>query len=144
MDRLVAYEWPGNVRELANEIERTAALSGPEATIGLDDLSEHVRGRSNSGGGPLAVTVNAALSPTSLAEPIQDWDLNRSVDRLKRAMLIRAIHEAGSKSRAAERLGIPRQSLQKMVKRLEISEAELSPQTVSEADVNAPQTGDSA
>ena len=56
---------------------------------------------------------------------IEDWDLNRSVDRLKRTMLIRAIREAGSKSGAAERLGIPRQSLQKMVKRLEISEAEL-------------------
>ena len=41
-------------------------------------------------------------------------------------MLIRAIREAGSKSGAAERLGIPRQSLQKMVKRLGISEADLA------------------
>ncbi len=39
-------------------------------------------------------------------------------------MLMRAIRDAGSKSGAAERLGIPRQSLQKMVKRLEISDAE--------------------
>ncbi len=123
MDRLVAYEWPGNVRELANEIERTAALAGPEETIGLDDLSEHVRGGpvSLASGGGDAIALAA-----SIETPIEDWDLNRSVDRLKRNMLIRAIREVGSKSGAAERVGIPRQSLQKMVKRLEISEAELA------------------
>ena len=61
----------------------------------------------------------------SVEAEIEDWDLNRSVDRLKRNMLIRAIREVGSKSGAAERLGIPRQSLQKMVKRLEITDDEL-------------------
>jgi len=127
MDRLVAYEWPGNVRELANEIERTAALAGPDKTVGLDDLSEHVRGGASSlahlaEGGSVAVALS-----NSVDSAIEDWDLNRSVDRLKRNMLIRAIQEAGSKSGAAERLGIPRQSLQKMVKRLEITEAELEP-----------------
>ena len=124
MDRLVAYQWPGNVRELANEIERTAALAGSDETIGLDDLSEHVRGgpsRPDPQGENAVVTLSGELEA-----PIGDWDLNRSVDRLKRNMLIRAIREAGSKSGAAERLGIPRQSLQKMVKRLEISEADLS------------------
>lgn len=130
MDRLVAYAWPGNVRELANEIERTAALAGPEETIGLDDLSEHVReaSRSEPGPGPARGPESAGeLALAADAEaPIGDWDLNRSVDRLKRAMLVRAIREVGSKSGAAERLGIPRQSLQKMVKRLGITEAELS------------------
>jgi transcriptional regulator with PAS, ATPase and Fis domain len=33
-------------------------------------------------------------------------------------MIQRALEEAGSKSKASERLGIPRQSLQKMMKRL--------------------------
>ncbi len=122
MDRLVAYGWPGNVRELANEIERTAALAGPGETIGLEDLSEHVLGTAASraaGSGNDAVVLAREVDA-----PIKDWDLNRSVDRLKRNMLIRAIRDAGSKSGAAERLGIPRQSLQKMVKRLEISDAE--------------------
>lgn len=124
MDRLVAYQWPGNVRELANEIERTAALAGSDETIGLDDLSEHVRGgasRRDPQGENDAVMLSGELDA-----PIGDWDLNRSVDRLKRNMLIRAIREVGSKSGAAERLGIPRQSLQKMVKRLDISEADLA------------------
>jgi len=137
MDRLVACDWPGNVRELANEIERTAALAGPGETIGLEDLSEHVRGGTVSGGGS---SGNAAVALASAIDaPIEDWDLNRSVDRLKRNMLIRAIREAGSKSGAAERLGIPRQSLQKMVKRLEISGAELEPpvESTSSADADA-------
>jgi molybdenum-dependent DNA-binding transcriptional regulator ModE len=42
-------------------------------------------------------------------------------------MLVAAVREAGSKSGAAEKLGIPRQSLQKMIKRLEISSEELEP-----------------
>ena len=132
MDRLVAYDWPGNIRELQNEIERTAALADSGKTIGLEDLSEHVRGGAAPvalGGGEEALALTQALDA-----PIGDWDLNRSVDRLKRAMLIRAIRECGSKSAAAERLGIPRQSLQKMVKRLEISEAELVADTADTAD----------
>jgi transcriptional regulator with GAF, ATPase, and Fis domain len=44
--------------------------------------------------------------------------MNRSVDGLKRRMIIESIREAGSKTQAAQRLGIPRQSLQKMMKRL--------------------------
>jgi transcriptional regulator with GAF, ATPase, and Fis domain len=58
--------------------------------------------------------------------PIDDWDLNRSVDALKRRLLVAAVREVGSKSGAAGKLGIPRQSLQKMVKRLKISEEELA------------------
>ena len=58
---------------------------------------------------------------------VLDWDLNRSVDALKRRMLVAAVRETGSKSAAAEKLGIPRQSLQKMMKRLEITDDELRP-----------------
>ena len=108
MDRLVAYGWPGNVRELANEIERAAALAGPEKTLGLENFSEHVRGAAPQARGEVDLAAHA---------PIEDWDLNRSVDALKRRLLIASVREVGSKSGAAEKLGIPRQSLQKMVKR---------------------------
>jgi transcriptional regulator with PAS, ATPase and Fis domain len=107
MDRLVACEWSGNVRELENEIERVVALAGDADTITVDMLSEHVRGR------PAA--DEAASGAVEL--PVFDWDLNRSVDELKRRMIQRALEETGSKSKASERLGIPRQSLQKMMKR---------------------------
>jgi transcriptional regulator with GAF, ATPase, and Fis domain len=40
-------------------------------------------------------------------------------------LIIESIREVGSKTGAADRLGIPRQSLQKMMKRLEISDEEV-------------------
>ena len=123
MDRLVRHPWPGNVRELANEVERAAALAPSDELLGLDDLSEHLRGS--------APAASGVVDPAVFA-PIDDWDLNRSVDALKRRMLVAAVREAGSKSGAAEKLGIPRQSLQKMVKRLEIDESELRADSGSE------------
>ena len=105
MDRLVAHEWSGNVRELANEIERTVALAGDDNTITEDMLSEHLRQASG-----LARAVDG--------DPQNEASLNPAVDALKRRMIQDAIEQTGSKTRAAERLGIPRQSLQKMMKRL--------------------------
>jgi two-component system response regulator HupR/HoxA len=112
MDRLVHYAWTGNVRELENEVERVVALAGEADTITVDMLSEHVRGR------PAGDEETGALEL-----PAFQRDLNRSVDELKRRMIQRALEETGSKSRAAERLGIPRQSLQKMMKRLGMGDA---------------------
>lgn len=114
MDRLAVYGWPGNVRELANEIERVAALAGDETQVDVEMLSEWIQDREAVGPGDLEGEP-----------PIADWDMNRSVDRLKRRMIIESIREAGSKTGAADRLGIPRQSLQKMMKRLEISDEEV-------------------
>ncbi len=107
MDRLVAYDWSGNVRELENELERTIVLAGDVETIGVDMLSE---------------TIREALpqEPSRADELPADWDLNRAVDQLKRRLILEALREEGSKTRAAERLGIPRQSLQKMMKRLDL------------------------
>ena len=115
MDRLIAYEWPGNVRELENEIERVAALAGhDDEAIGVEMLSEHIYA---SGG-----RASVRLDPSA---PAQAGHMNEAVDLLKSRMIIAAMRESGSKTRAAEQLGIPRQSLQKMIKRLEITEEDL-------------------
>ena len=107
MDRLVAQQWSGNVRELQNEIERIVALAGDADTITVDMLSEHVRGR-------------PALDDASAGgeEALDLSDMNLAVDELKRKLIRQALEETGSKSKASEKLGIPRQSLQKMMKRL--------------------------
>ena len=105
MDRLVAYRWSGNVRELENEIERAAALYGDAQAIGVEMLSEHIRGA-------------APLADPRVDDVPLEMTLNAAVDALKRRMILDALRETGSKTRAAERLGIPRQSLQKMMKRL--------------------------
>jgi len=109
IDRLVAYEWSGNVRELENEIERTVALAGDAEVVSVDMLSESIRGATHS-----ASAIAAVISG--------DEPLNAAVDALKRRMILAAISETGSKTRAAEKLGIPRQSLQKMMKRLDLTD----------------------
>ncbi len=107
MEKLMRAPWTGNVRELGNEIERAVALSGDTPRITAEMLSEDLRGPARAGAAGDGFVPN-------------DPDLNRSVDDLKRYMIREAIEETGSKSKAAERLGIPRQSLQKMMKRLGI------------------------
>jgi len=94
---LCAYPFPGNVRELENEIERAVALADPGRPIGPEHLSERIRSGSVSG-----------TSPPTLGE---------AIERLKRQMIEDALRECGSKTRAAERLGLTRQSLQQMLRR---------------------------
>jgi two-component system response regulator HupR/HoxA len=116
IDRLVGHDWSGNVRELENEIQRAVALAGDADMITLEMLSEHLRGPGSAGAG---------ASPVAAAGPGGEIrDLNLAVDDLKRRMILDALRETGSKTRAADRLGIPRQSLQKMMKRLELSDAD--------------------
>jgi transcriptional regulator with PAS, ATPase and Fis domain len=108
MDWLVGYAWAGT--SAARERDRaTVALSG-DTTISADMLSEHIRGA------PSVAPADPAAAPEG------DLDLNRAVDALKQRMISHALRETGSKTRAAEKLGIPRQSLQKMMKRLGLKE----------------------
>jgi transcriptional regulator with PAS, ATPase and Fis domain len=70
-------------------------------------LSEHIRSA------PIAATLRGDLSTDGLC-------LSEAVDALKRSMILEAIAETGSKTGASAKLGIPRQSLQKMMKRLDL------------------------
>ena len=106
MDRLVAHPWGGNVRELENEIQRTVALAGEAEMVSVEMLSEELR--------------EAAAPPPLLNREVADGPLGPAVDLLKCRMILEAIEATGSKTRAAEKLGIPRQSLQKMMRRLGI------------------------
>jgi two-component system response regulator HupR/HoxA len=108
MDALCAHTWAGNVRELENEIERCVALAGDADTVGIEMLSDDVRGRSADSEATTTLPSNLPLA--------------EAVDVLKRNMIQAAVAETGSKTQAANKLGIPRQSLQKMMKRLEMSD----------------------
>ncbi len=112
MDRLVAHRWSGNVRELENEIQRVVALADDEQAVHADMLSTEVRGAplSAQGGDPAAGAGEG------------EANLNRAVDALKKQMIRQALSKEDSKTAAAARLGIPRQSLQKMMKRLDLSD----------------------
>jgi two-component system response regulator HupR/HoxA len=94
---LRAYPWPGNVRELENEIERAVALADDGRPLGPAHLSERI-------------AAGAAQAPAVRT-------LNEAVEALKRRMIEDALRECGSKTQAAERLGLTRQSLQQMLRR---------------------------
>jgi len=104
MRLLEAYPFPGNVRELENEIERAVMLC-EDATITAEVLSDRVRGGGSGAGPPLD----------------EDEGLMEAVDRYKQRMIEDALKAAdGNKTKAAEGLGLTRQSLQQMMKRLEM------------------------
>jgi transcriptional regulator with PAS, ATPase and Fis domain len=95
---LRAYPWPGNVRELENEIERAVALAEDGRPLAPAHLSERI------------AAANDTAAPASRR-------LNDAVEALKRRMIEDALRECGSKTRAAEQLGLSRQSLQQMLRR---------------------------
>jgi transcriptional regulator with PAS, ATPase and Fis domain len=71
------------------------------------------RGGGGPPGGPPQAAPRGEFSTDGLP-------LSEAVDALKRRMILEAIAETGSKTGASEKLGIPRQSLQKMMKRLDL------------------------
>lgn len=110
---LLRHAWPGNVRELRNAIERATVVAG-DASIDVADLPAEIRG---DRGGFRA--VDAALSdvPYALAR-------DRAVDQFSREMLTAALERHQyNVSDTARALGLHRQSLQKMMRRLGIAQS---------------------
>jgi two-component system, NtrC family, response regulator AtoC len=100
-DRLLTYPWPGNVRELSHVIER-AVLWSRDQTLRVEDLS-------------LVAPV-----PSS-QEPEQTPDLAPAAGDLtqwERTLIERAMREeGGNQTRAAQRLGISRDTLRYRLKK---------------------------
>jgi transcriptional regulator with AAA-type ATPase domain/tetratricopeptide (TPR) repeat protein len=92
---LVAYPWPGNVRELANVMERAALLSD-RAALAPADLS-------------LPASPRTAVTLPALDEQLADVERDRLHDALQQ--------ENWNVSRAAARLGLPRNTLRYRMQR---------------------------
>jgi transcriptional regulator with GAF, ATPase, and Fis domain len=93
------YDWPGNVRELQNAVA-SLAVHGPR------------RGRITPGVLPPQLARAAAPLPASFEAAREDFER-----RFVRAALA---HAGGQRSRAARALGVSRQGLAKMLRRLRI------------------------
>lgn len=110
---LEAYNWPGNVRELRNVIERAVSLS-TQPEIGLDDLPEsmnHLRRK---------VSLRDALIQSDI--PLTGG-LKTVLNNVERQMIISALDRCGgSRTQAAEMLGIHRTALYKKMDKLGIAE----------------------
>jgi two-component system, NtrC family, response regulator AtoC len=108
---LLKYPWPGNVRELSHVMER-AVLWSREATLGPDHLSLTMPAETSAqapAAAPAAVepATTSALPPDGVA--LGDWE---------RSMLEQAMREAGgNQTRAAQRLGISRDTLRYRLKK---------------------------
>jgi formate hydrogenlyase transcriptional activator len=99
MRALVSWPWPGNVRELENFIERSVILSrGPNLRA------------------PLAELLAAAAETTG----------GSTLEEVERDYILRVFRETGGViSAAATRLGVPRTTLNAMMKKLGISRSDL-------------------
>jgi transcriptional regulator with GAF, ATPase, and Fis domain len=99
MKALMAWSWPGNVRELENFIERSVILThGPSLRAPLAEL----RDDSPEAGG------------------------SSTLEEVEREHILRIFRETGGViSSAAKRLGMPRTTLNAMMKKLGISRNDL-------------------
>jgi transcriptional regulator with PAS, ATPase and Fis domain len=100
---LTRYDWPGNVRELQNAVA-SLAVHGPR------------RGRITPGILPRQVARCAGTEPVTFEAARADFER-----RYVRAALARA---GGARSRAARALGVSRQGLAKMLRRLDLDAPE--------------------
>jgi DNA-binding NtrC family response regulator len=104
--RLARHPWPGNVRELNNAIEQAAVL-GSGATIEEADLNLDEEGPAASAG--LGGLEGLAFGDAK----------RRAVEKFERAYLLKALRRSGGNiSRAAESIGMVRQSLQQKIRDL--------------------------
>ncbi|HHJ51861.1 MAG TPA: sigma-54-dependent Fis family transcriptional regulator [Caldithrix abyssi] len=101
LEKLVQADYPGNIRELENEIERMVTLVEPGETI--DDRVLSARFLRQAEQIPLTVATD---------------NLKQAVERLEKTMITRALEETGGNIlRSAEKLGVSRVGLHKMLKR---------------------------
>jgi len=127
---LLRYPWPGNVRELENAIERAVVLSNDE------DFTEDLL--------PLSVRMFAAQRRSSQSsesietltrrladQAISDYEMREGeiyqlvIDQIEHALIDRALNKCGNiKTKAADFLGINRNTLNKKVKELGIEAVE--------------------
>ncbi len=99
------YPWPGNVRELSHVIER-AVLWSREEIVGIDHLSLTMP----------TVQTSARADRAGVVTPDQPGGMD--LGEVERTMLERALREsAGNQTKAAERLGISRDTLRYRLKK---------------------------
>jgi len=133
MDRLKAYRWPGNVRELENLVRRLAALYSQEI-IGVDAIEAELTETSPV---QAAVEMNGDENLSSAAERhLRDYFAahkgglppsglyDRVLREIERPLIQLTLSATrGNQLRAAQLLGLNRNTLRKKVRELDIDVA---------------------
>jgi DNA-binding NtrC family response regulator len=103
---LTGYPWPGNVRELENAVERAVAVAHGDK-IQLRDLPADVKG-----------TQEGAIPAEVLAKMPYREAVDLARDRVTRDYLTALLRDLdGNVTKAAERAGMARESLHRLLKR---------------------------
>lgn len=130
IDRMKSYSWPGNVRELENFVRRLAALN-PEETLTIPMVEQHLAET-----GP-AAPAEPGASPKNLSEQVERYlaeyfaSFGRELppaglyDRIIRQVELPLLSAAlaatrGNQIRAAELLGLNRNTLRSRIRELDI------------------------
>ena len=130
MDRMVAYSWPGNVRELENLVRRLAALYSEEVITGdivTAEISDERSARGNRKGGDdesLTDSVDRHIAEYFAAHrntlPASGL-YTRIVREVERPLIIHTLAATrGNQIKAAQVLGLNRNTLRKKIRDLEI------------------------
>jgi two-component system nitrogen regulation response regulator GlnG len=120
---LVGHSWPGNVRELENTLLRAAVLAGGQRPLLPDDLA--LGGTvTRSSGPPLPLDAAVERRTLDLLQPERGRtrDLYGAILADVERALLRAVlrHTDGNQVKAAEILGINRNTLRKKLNDLDL------------------------
>jgi DNA-binding NtrC family response regulator len=110
MRALMSYAWPGNVRELENAIERAVAVAEREAVAAMDLPPEVAEAAGLVGAAKLEL---AELGYREAMELVRERGTRDYLVALMTSF-------GGNVSRAAERAGIARESLHRLLKRHDV------------------------
>jgi DNA-binding NtrC family response regulator len=118
IEMLCRHDWPGNVRELRNVLERLAAFPDLGAGAIAKALGKNLDpGDDESSGAKL----RAEMSNQLLSMPYHDAK-DRVLESFEKTYLLEHLKAAnGVVTRAAQRAGLPRQSVHRMLRRLGIN-----------------------
>lgn len=127
LNTLLRYPWPGNVRELENAVERAVVLStGPEFVEELLPLQIRMFAQQTRGdSGDASIDGLAARLARHAVQGLQAYEgeiYGMVIGEVERHLIGEALrHNAGVKVRAADFLGINRNTLNKKVKELDLA-----------------------
>jgi Nif-specific regulatory protein len=130
---LVRYPWPGNVRELENAIERAVVLSRGD-TLTEDLLPTAIRAFAQQGRANLASEGIDTLTRRLAEQSINEFELREGqiydmvIRQVEKALIEKALSRcSGVKIKAADFLGINRNTLNKKFKELGLEAEESGP-----------------